>query len=507
MEIRRKSSNNYKKDPNMKIHYFPIEKKKEQSLLILFFHLKLKKKDIDLSEKKITIEEIKNISNVEKRNNLEIKNRFYIKETNTLLIENEIYYFFSKNQKINFKIKNPILKENIEFNIIDLLKSKNNFILEGREIILQIDYKNIYHNANKILLDFYCRGVENIEYFHKSDPFLRIYRSNIFNEKKEDWTILYQSEFYRNNLDPDFDPFWISTKDFCNNNDKNLIKIDILDFSSKGKYQIIGTVSFQLNDIKIGNKTEWQIISKNTKSAYGTLNLKNFKEIKIKNFLKLLEKDLKINPIYLIDFTLPNYKLKSYYNTFLFLNTKLFNNISNIIKNFQKILDNYRSNKIPLINLKEINWPNLENTDKTKNNSKEFFKELRYISENYKMHKGPLEIKPIFDFILKKFKTEIKNYYFFVFFLNNKIHDLEIIRDFIFESSSMPISFFFIGMGNLDYFPDDLSKNVFKDKNGNKVLRKNFKFISFKSFGYEYETFTEFLLKVLKKHILEYYNL
>jgi len=66
----------------------------------------------------------------------------------------------------------------------------------------------------------------------------------------------YKSEVIKNNLSPTWKPFQVKVRDLCNADYNRPLKIDIYDWDSNGKHDIIGTIKTNLQEIR------WDVLLK-----------------------------------------------------------------------------------------------------------------------------------------------------------------------------------------------------------------------------------------------------
>jgi hypothetical protein len=115
-----------------------------------------------------------------------------------------------------------------------------------------IRFEKIAQELNEFMIDFCASSVKNVEWFSKSDPFLRIYRpvDAYLNSTTPTtipdnmWILVQETEYVKDNLNPDFKPFTISGAKLCKNNMATPLKLEIWDHSKAGKHLQISTGYF-----------------------------------------------------------------------------------------------------------------------------------------------------------------------------------------------------------------------------------------------------------------------
>ena len=130
--------------------------------------------------------------------------------------------------------------------------------------------------AAKGLYNFKVRGskIKDIEFFSKSDPFIRIYRPSQNYENVPEfhtipsncWIQVYESEPHMNNLNPVFQPFSISSAQLNCNVDTMANKWEVWDYESDGMHRVISTGYSTGNALKAGQKV---ITTYDKKGKYG----------------------------------------------------------------------------------------------------------------------------------------------------------------------------------------------------------------------------------------------
>jgi len=168
---------------------------------------------------------------------------------------------------------------------------------------------NIGDERYEYLIDTSCTGVKDIEWFSKSDPFLRFYRPQdefleIYDPKGiSEWSLVHQTEFKKDNLSPDFEPFKITSNRFCKNKERSLIKIEIVDHSKSGNHTLLSVGYFSISQLLEGNRSIQTFEGKN-KSA--VLHIQKFEKSRIYTLSDYLRGGVTLSLCVAYDFTASN---------------------------------------------------------------------------------------------------------------------------------------------------------------------------------------------------------
>lgn len=106
-------------------------------------------------------------------------------------------------------------------------------------------------------IDLKANNVKNVEWFSKSDPFIRFFRPNDAyltsptptTIPDNQWTLVHETEFVKDSLTPDFVPFSISSSKFCKNNKNTFVKMELWDNSKEGNHTYLGKGFFTVNQL------------------------------------------------------------------------------------------------------------------------------------------------------------------------------------------------------------------------------------------------------------------
>ena len=319
--------------------------------------------------------------------------------------------------------------------------------------------------------------------------------------------LVYESEIMNNSPKMVFNPKAIPINELSQDDalEDNMIEILIIDMNHSeelAKFNGSVTQLFE-NDIDLdlkGNKNAKIICKK-----------KNFFSL-----LDYLESDMHLNTTFAIDFS-----ETSGTNTHHLVKDETTFDI--LMNNFINLLAPYNEDEFFYIygygfqfkdNSKEVKnmFPISQESDRPsvpkKNIKSAYYKFLENIKFN--------NIKTNLDLIIKQLNEKIKEdiddyevreYNVLLLFANNDITNEKEFYNEIILSSDLPISVVVIGLGKGPFTKLENAENNFMkltDKNGNKAKRNNFKFISFKKQGNNYQKTVKNSLIDIPDQMIEY---
>lgn len=169
-------------------------------------------------------------------------------------------------------------------------------------------------------IDLQAKDVKDIEFFSKSDPFLILYRSKFSPKSQPDivkdpeqiewWIPVVRTEYYQDNLNPDFKPFEISSYKLCKDDPCTPLKLEIWDYSKRGKHTLISKAYFTLKEILNGKDT-FTTLDDDFEDS-GTVIVQDIKSWHSREFFDLIfDGDLQLKPKFFIDFDKRNFQFKT----------------------------------------------------------------------------------------------------------------------------------------------------------------------------------------------------
>lgn len=160
------------------------------------------------------------------------------------------------------------------------------------------------------------KGVKDIEWFSKTDPYVKISRlsdtypkipSDLAKLESKDWTEVCFSEFKADNLNPEFEEMTIPSRVGCANDPKRPLRIDIWDFEDVNKvnHVYIGSANFTFSELLEDPKKSFVAKSPSGENI-GTVYFKDFKCEKCVEIEDYLLSGLKINSMVCVDYSSSN---------------------------------------------------------------------------------------------------------------------------------------------------------------------------------------------------------
>lgn len=229
-----------------------------------------------------------------------------------------------------------------------------------------IKFEKLAKELNEFFIDFCASKVKNIEWFSKSDPFLRLYRptdqylqSNSPQQVPQNqWVMVKETHYVKDNLNPDFRPFTITGAKLCKNYLPCQIKLEIWDHSKRGKHTLISTGFFCVNDMIEGRCSFIDTADKKGKFS-GKVILEKFRTQKVYSMVDFMNGGMQLALYTAIDFTGSNGVATSNSSLHYMSPNGQPNQYENAIMTVGSILQNYDSDKqIPVFGF-GASYPNV----------------------------------------------------------------------------------------------------------------------------------------------------
>lgn len=183
--------------------------------------------------------------------------------------------------------------------------------------VVYITYDKLPVSRQAYIFNISCSEVRDIEVFSKSDPFVRISRvseravpgTNPSQISPQDWTVAYETEFKKNDLNPIFQEFIVNGSKLCRSNLYLPIKFEIFDYSSTGSPTLIGRAFTTVAKITAGERRFTTYDDKGQKG--GDIIINQLQEITEYDLIDYLRNGLQIGLSFAVDFTGSNGDPKS----------------------------------------------------------------------------------------------------------------------------------------------------------------------------------------------------
>jgi len=101
----------------------------------------------------------------------------------------------------------------------------------------------VRREGKMVRLKFSGRGLADLDFWTKSDPFLTLSRPN---RRKDGLVQIRKTETIMNNLNPDWKLVYVSLSELCDNDFNMMLKIDVWDEDKSSRNDLIGSVQVSL---------------------------------------------------------------------------------------------------------------------------------------------------------------------------------------------------------------------------------------------------------------------
>ncbi|QQP57585.1 Copine VIII, partial [Caligus rogercresseyi] len=299
---------------------------------------------------------------------------------------------------------------------------------KGSMIIVAKEASSAQSSEGKLHLKFGATKLDNKDTFGKSDPFFIIHKSI----SATDFMKVYESEWIKNDLNPTWKPFSISLSDLCDGEFNRLLKIDVYDYSSNGKHDLIG--SFETSVGQMVNTRSFGVINakKKEKKKYGGM---------VMNFSVA------------IDFTASNGNIRS------------------------RISLHHRNDE----GENDYTVAIQTNNDPFCSGVRGILDAYYHTVDNVELY-GPTNFTPCINRIkaIAKSHQDGRQYYVLLILTDGAITDMAETKKTIVEASNLPMSIIIIGVGSADFssmIDLDSDDALLKDEEGNTAARDIVQFV------------------------------
>eukprot|EP00249_Psilotum_nudum_P013506 c24369_g1_i2 orf=775-2379(+) len=112
--------------------------------------------------------------------------------------------------------------------------------------VLTIKAEEMVYCKSVVELIIGCSNLANMDFFTRSDPFLRI--SRLYEDGS--FIPVYKTEVKKNDLNPTWKPISMTLQQLCNGDMDCPLKFECFNFNSSGRHDLIGATQTSLNEIK-----------------------------------------------------------------------------------------------------------------------------------------------------------------------------------------------------------------------------------------------------------------
>jgi hypothetical protein len=380
--------------------------------------------------------------------------------------------------------------------------------------------------------DLKANNIKNVEWFSKSDPFLKFYRpsdSYITNQSpstipENQWILTHQTEFVKDCLNPDFVPFSVSSSKFCKNNKNAYLKMEIWDDSKEGNHTYIGCSYFTISQIQTQSISYLDTKDKNGKDT-GRVTIESFKALKRYSFMDFLRGGLQVSLYFGIDFTASNGDPRMPSSLHYMNQDGQLNDYEKGMQASLSIVGHYDHDKrvpvfgfgscFPGVGITQVShcFPLTGNPAQTEvRSTQELFQLYRQTLPNLQFS-GPTYFAPIITECCKVVDAARSQGYFgytiLTILTDGVINDMAQAISVMIQASTLPISIVIVGVGNEDFSAMDIldSDKGFL-KQGDKVAKRDIvQFIRFNDHAMSLESLSIAMLREIPEQISAYFNI
>lgn len=394
---------------------------------------------------------------------------------------------------------------------------------------VKITYQKIGESNKNYWFRMRCSNVKDIEFFSKSDPFVRILRplpqyetqTNPAAIPDSGWIQVYETEQYMDNLNPIFRPFTINSATLNRGNQFMVNRFEIWDWESDGKHRIISWAATTMKSILDGER---MVGTKDKKGKFGGNIL--FDEIKatvvhpISSYLKM---GLRLALAVGIDFTGSN-GVASHPQSLHFIGGgQYMNQYQQAIMEVGLVLMDYSDDKlIPAYGF-GAKLPGTKTTDfcfpLNGNVQSPHVHSYQGLLTSYNdivrtlEFSGPTNFRPIIEAcrlgVEQGFKINKLIYSTLLIITDGLISDFQETIESIVKCSYLPMSIIIVGVGSEDFKQMELldsDEKLLTDRYGHQCLRDCVQFVPFRDYAHDPVRLAECVLREVPAQISNFYN-
>mmetsp|Transcript_13122 Transcript_13122/g.24562 ORF Transcript_13122/g.24562 Transcript_13122/m.24562 type:complete len:459 (+) Transcript_13122:223-1599(+) len=377
--------------------------------------------------------------------------------------------------------------------ILDLKDKRGN---AGKVILRSEEVKG---TMDSIYLELAARGVEDVEVFSKSDPFLTISKLRPDNT----WARVHQTEYIPNNLNPIWRGFQLPVSSLCGGDFFRPIRFEIYDHEDNGRHKFIGALDTTMNDILLHGGRTFPFINpqKASKKKYrdsGNLVVRSAYLIKEFSFLQFLQGNCGISLMLAVDFTASN-GVPTSPSSLHYLDPRAMNEYERAIASVGEILMNYDQDKLvpvwgfggspvhgaPTSHCFPINGnPSNPEVLGVGGILQAYRNCLSHVYLN-----GPTLFQHILrtamEIASRPWRSGSQNYYILMILTDGEIHDFAESVNLIVQASELPLSIIIVGVGKSSFGAMenlDADGQGLKNSRGQKAARDIVQFVPFRKF-------------------------
>ncbi|KAI8771714.1 copine-9 [Biomphalaria glabrata] len=389
-------------------------------------------------------------------------------------------YFFEECQRLKFQIfdvdtSSQSLSQQDFIGEVDLTlgemvgapggcvkKSLTNKNLPGTscgEILLRVEELG----SNKEIITLYAKGTELDQknwwgLFGKSDPFLTFYRANEDNS----FTIVHKTEEIKNTLNPNWKPFTVPLKTFCNGDHDRTIKVQCYDWNASGNHEFIGEFFTNVRELSSNQARTFELKNPKSRKKKDSGKIHIHGAIEVENtFIDYIRGGMQMNFTVAIDFTASNGNPQSP-ESLHYLNPYCPNQYASAVTAVGEIIQDYDSdNMFPALGF-GARMPDGSVSHEFPLNfepSNPFCPGVQGVLNAYYQALsrvqlyGPTNFAPVINHVAR-FAAAVRDgteYFVLLIITDGIITDMPQTKAAIVQASTLPMSIIIVGVGNADF--------------------------------------------------------
>ena len=339
--------------------------------------------------------------------------------------------------------------------------------------------------------------------------------------------LVHQTEVIEHNLNPVFKSFEINLGKLCNGDHLLPIKVELWDSRSSGSHTYIGETQFTVKEVETGKKEFiFTDPKKKNKEPLGVLCFDTFSVTFKPQFIDYIRGGTQLALVLAVDFTSSNGyphrndSLHCYNNVGANAYQKAMSACGEILLNYDydKMVPVYGFGGKPKFpNLTSFQTMHCFPLNGKIDDPYCFALEGIMESYNYALHNselsGPTLFCPIITEVMKicqnSKSSEDDQYYILLILTDGEIHDMDLTKKAIVDSSHLPLSIIIIGIGNANFDNMDIldGDEGLWDSSGRKAQRDLVQFVPFNKFAGDPTALAAHVLEELPTQLTEYMRL
>lgn len=406
--------------------------------------------------------------------------------------------------------------------------------LQGKQKgFIRVRFSKIGESKRIYTFKFNCTQVKDIEFWSKSDPFLRIFRpttqymgiNNGDQIPPSGWVQVHETEPVMNNLNPNFRQFTIPSANLNGGNSLVVNKYEIWDYESDGQHRVISSGYAAVAQLEKGQLKSILTLDPKQKFA-GNINLEYLQAKRVCSIPEYIAQGLRFNLTVGIDFTGSNGVPSSpsslhYFGPGAINNPAAMNQYMQAIAQVGQVVIEYDDDKlVPAFGYgaKIDGGPTSHCFPLNLNPENPFCKGpagvlLAYTSIIPRIElSGPTNFAPIINECVKAASigfTQNKWVYTVLMILTDGlITDFPETLTAIIKASRLPMSIIIIGVGNAEFGQMDAldsDNQMLRDHFGNTAARDIVQFVPFNTYKTNPSMLAAEVLKELPRQVDQFY--